>query len=113
MTKDEIINAAEELFGTLQWHSYRAVPSRHFFGTYNISEKKFDGADICAFYVRYTLDVTFFYRENKHPEDFERETKFENAVRECGEFSCDMSYDSGNDLFYTQYHFDTCEELEE
>lgn len=110
MTKEEILQAA----GTeLQWHSYRAVPGSHFFGTYDISEKKFDGADLRAFYVHYVLDVTFFYRESKRPEDFAREKKFEIAVADCGEFSCSMGYDSNNDLFYTQYHFDITEEIEE
>lgn len=109
MTKEEILAAAET---ELQWHSYRAIPSKHFFGTYDISEKKFDGADLRAFYAHYRLDVTFFYKENKRIEDFEREARFENAVADCGEFSCDMGYDSGNDLFYTQYHFDIDEELE-
>lgn len=113
MTKEEILKAAEDIFGELQWHSFRAVPSRRFFGTYNIPEKKFDGADLCAFYVHCTLDVTFFYKENKRPEDFEREKKFENSVRRCGEYSCDLGYDSENNLFFTQYHFDICDEMED
>ncbi|MCM1579641.1 MAG: hypothetical protein NC078_12680 [Ruminococcus sp.] len=113
MTKEEILKAAEDILGEpLQWHSYRAVPSRRVFGTYNVSGKKFDGADLRAFYVHYVLDVVFFYKENKRTEDFEREKKFENAVLDCGEFSCDMGYDSENNLFYTQYHFDIDEEIE-
>lgn len=113
VTSEEILGICKEFKMPFRWHSYRAVPSNHFFGTYNISGKKFDGADLCAFYKHYTLDITFFYRESKNPEDFKREKEFENAVRECGEYSCDMGYDSGNDLFFSQYHFEINEELED
>lgn len=113
MTKRQIIAAAEKLIGRLQWHSFRAVPNARVFGTYDIGGKRFDGADLIAFFSHYTLDITFFYKGNKSQSDFELEKQFENAVREHGEFSCDTGYDSTNDLFYIQYHFDIDEEMED
>ena len=90
MTFEEILAEAKKICGRMEWHSFRAVPGEHRFGTYNIPKK-----------------------ESKQKSDFEGEKKFEAAAAGAGEFSCTMGYDSTNNLFYTQYVFDITEHIEE
>lgn len=113
MTLDEILAEAKKICGRCEWHSFRAVPNAHRFGTWNIPKKEFDGADERAFFRHYPLEITIFYRESKQKDDFKGETVFEAAVAGAGEFSCTMGYDSTNNLFYTQYIFEITEEIEE
>lgn len=113
MTREEILEAVKALGFRLEWHSFRAVPSTHSFATWNIPSKDFGGADMMAFICRYPLNVTFFYRESKTPEDFKKESKFEKAVRAVGDFSCVMDYDSSEGLFYTQYTFNLNDFMED
>ena len=80
MTFEEILAEAKKICGRMEWHSFRAVPGEHRFGTYNIPKKDFDGADEMAFYRHYPLEITFFYRESKQKGDFEGEKKFEAAA---------------------------------
>ena len=111
MTFEEILEAAKAVTKRMEWHSFRAVPGDHCFGTYNIPKKNFDGADKMAFYKHFPLDITFFYREGKLKSDFESEETFEQAVREAGEYSCVSGYDSEHNLFYTQYTFELTERI--
>ena len=111
MNCDSVLEVLGEIGVQPEWHSFRAVPSSHFFATWNIPSCRFDGADDFTFQKHYTLNITFFYRESKTPEDFRREAEFENAVREMGEWSAVYDYDSEHSLFYTQYTFSITEDI--
>ena len=113
MSKDEILQAVKDLGLRLEWHSYRALPSGHSFAVYDIPSKTFDGADEMAFQRHFPMTVTFFFRETKNEKDFLLESKFENAVRAAGSYSCTSGYDEQGDLFYTQYNFNLSEFMEE
>lgn len=110
-TLNDILDIVRSFKVRLEWHSYRAVPSAHCFATWNIPRSEFDGADEMVFQKHYPLEVTFFYRENKTEGDFSLENKFEQAVREAGDFTAVYDYDSERDLFYTQYVFRFTEDI--
>lgn len=112
METEAILEAAKKSM-RLEWHSYTAVPSAHRFGTWNIPRKAFDGADDMAFQRHFPLEVTFFYRESKAPEDFEVEKQFEENVRAAGEFSAVSDYIPPDKLFFTRYTFNLTEEMED
>ena len=105
-TVKDILDKITEMGIRRQWHSYVDVPSSHCFATWNIPSKKISGADFRAYMKEYTLEVVFFYREQKKTSDFEIEYSFENEMKPMGEFTCSTGYDSDNKLFYTQYNFD-------
>lgn len=39
MTFEEILAEAKKICGRMEWHSFRAVPGEHRFGTYNIPKR--------------------------------------------------------------------------
>ena len=51
------------------WHSFIQIPKNHCFGTYNISEADFDGADLVAMYRHDTISLCLFYHDGKTDED--------------------------------------------
>lgn len=87
------------------WHSFIQIPKNHCFGTYNISEADFDGADLVAMYRHDTISLCLFYHDGKTDEDFALEEELEEAVRPAAEYSKRNYFDSQNGLFYSVYTF--------
>lgn len=103
----EIKNAYCDIMGEhkvpVAWHSFIQIPTSHCFGTYNIPQSVFDGADEYAMYKEETIELSLFYRGSKTESDFGIEEELEQALRPCGQFLKKTGYDSNNELFYSTY----------
>ena len=114
LTKEELLSAAEKIFGTKpKWHSYIALPAGHSFTTYFESDIEFTGADFCAQFKEYILGIYIYYRNEMLDKDFLKEAEFENAVRSMGHFAKEHGYRAEENLFYTVYNFALKERVRE
>lgn len=113
LTKAEILETAEKTFGsTIKWINWIGVPKDHRFVTQCESDINFSGADFYAQYKDFTLDVFVWYRGQVTDADFETEKRFENKVREMGEFTKECGYNNADSLFYAHYMFRLKEEMQ-
>ncbi len=87
------------------WHSFIQLPQGHSFGTYSITESKFDGADDMAMYRHDTISIGLFYRDYKSDGDNALEEDFEEKVRSAENYDKRIYYDSDNELFCSVYTF--------
>lgn len=112
MTKAEILATASKIFGSsIKWINWLGTPKDHRFVTQCESNISFTGADFFAKFKTYNLDVFVWYREKVTDADYETEQKFEDSVREMGNFTKECGYNNADNLFYSHYVFELKEEM--
>lgn len=106
---EELVAQLRELDIPTAWHSFVNVPKAHCFATYNTPQIRFDGGDCYAMFKHIHTEIFIFFKDGKTAEDFELESRFEDAVRFAGSFLKESGFDNANGLFFSKYSFDTGE----
>lgn len=91
------------------WHSFIQLPNAHCFGTYDIPESEFGGADLLVTERLDTVKLFLFYKGGKTEADFTLETELEEDLRPAAEYFKTSGFDNNNGLFYSCYQFRTRE----